>query len=82
MNDSTIQFISELMLWTGMMIFAFAVLCLVFDWFCSKLIDAIWPPCHEEVARREAVMLIKKANRCLFKNRVRRMFRVLRFWNV
>lgn len=76
------EFFYDLMYWACLIGLVVSVSILTLEWFCGKLLDAIWPPCHEEVCRRQAVALIKKANRTLFKNRVRRSFRVLRFWNV
>lgn len=78
MNDSTIQFLAELSLWTGIIVLSLAIACSFLNWFFAKLIDAIWPPSPEEIAGREAERLAKRATK-EFKKRQR--MRSVRFFN-
>jgi len=78
------QAVAELMFWTfvGMVIFILVVWFL--DWFGTKLLDATFSSPAEQAQReaeRIAKQAIKKADRYLFRRRVERSMRSLRFWN-
>lgn len=78
MNEAPIEFLAELLWWTGLILLAFSLLCVAIDWFCTYLIDAIWPPGPQEIAAREAERLAKRATK-EFKKRQR--MRSVRFFN-
>lgn len=52
MSDELLHLIGYLAWWIAISATSAAVICWALDWFCSRLIDAIWPPSPEEIANR------------------------------
>lgn len=49
--------------WFGSIILAGCLLSIITEWFFGKLLDALWPPGPEEIARREAEKIAKQATK-------------------